>query len=136
MGTGYVKPVLSIVGLISLLVTPTKVMVNEDTIMTSQAKVYVTQDQGRVNLIPATRFGWIEVVATKDCPTHTDTAAFIRQMEHKLCNFDPYHDFLVLVGDPVVIGICIAILAGRCRTFNVLKWDRQELCYIPITLTF
>lgn len=101
-----------------------------------KSKVYVTQDLGRINLVPATRFGGIEVVATKDCPTHTDTGAFITQVEHRLANFDPNNDHLVLVGDPIVIGICTAILAGRWKTFNVLKWDRQELCYIPITLTF
>ena len=44
-------------------------------------------------------------------------------------------DYLLLSGDPSVIGIAVAIVSdinnGR---FNLLKWDRQEKVYYPLEI--
>lgn len=97
--------------------------------------VYITQDTGKINLMPATRFGDLRVLTHRDCPIGK-TEAFISKIAHELSNYDPNNDYLVLVGDPILIGICVAIIAGQWDRLTVLKWDRQELCYIPVTLVF
>ncbi len=97
--------------------------------------VYITQDTGRINLMPATRYGELHVLTHRDCPID-NTNEFITKIAHELSNFDPNTDYLVLVGDPVLIGVCVAIVAGRWDRLTVLKWDRQEICYAPIKLVF
>jgi hypothetical protein len=100
------------------------------------AKVFVTQDTGRVNFIPATRFGNIEMLANTDVPIYGDTGVFIKRLGRKLAQFNNSEDYLVLVGDPVLIGVVVAILATRFDKFTILKWDRQEFLYVPVVLNF
>jgi hypothetical protein len=99
-------------------------------------KVYITQDTGRVNFVPATRFGDLEMLANTDVPIYGDTESFITRIKRKLTQFQPDEDFLVLVGDPVLIGVVVAVLANRFTKFTILKWDRQEFLYVPVTLNF
>ncbi len=42
-------------------------------------------------------------------------------------------DYLLLTGDPAVIGISCAIVSDNTNgKFNLLKWDRREAKYYPI----
>ncbi len=45
-------------------------------------------------------------------------------------------DFLLLNGDPVMIGICLAVAAELIGRVKLLRWDRREKIYLPITLDF
>lgn len=46
------------------------------------------------------------------------------------------HDYLLLLGDPIAIGIMMVIAAQYLDTVNVLRWDRQESRYHSVTLRF
>ena len=42
-------------------------------------------------------------------------------------------DYILLTGDPAVIGISCAIVSDYTSgKFNLLKWDRREAKYYPI----
>jgi len=42
-------------------------------------------------------------------------------------------DFLLLTGDPAIIGVACSIVADiTSGKFNLLKWDKQERKYYPI----
>ena len=44
-------------------------------------------------------------------------------------------DFLLLTGDPAIIGVACSIVADKTGgKFNLLKWDRQEKMYYPIEI--
>ena len=44
-------------------------------------------------------------------------------------------DYILLTGDPAVIGISCAIASDMTNgQFNLLKWDRRELKYYPIEI--
>ena len=44
-------------------------------------------------------------------------------------------DYLLLTGDPAIIGIACSIVADRTNgKFNLLKWDRQEKMYYPLKI--
>lgn len=45
-------------------------------------------------------------------------------------------DYLVLNGDPVMIGICFSVVRELLGVVRALRWDRRELTYVPIDLTF
>lgn len=45
-------------------------------------------------------------------------------------------DFLVLSGDPVMIGICMAVVGDYLGRVRVLRWNRWANNYTPVVLDF
>ena len=44
-------------------------------------------------------------------------------------------DYLLLTGDPAIIGIACSIVSDITNgKFNLLKWDRQERMYYPLKI--
>ena len=44
-------------------------------------------------------------------------------------------DYLLLTGDPAIIGVACSIVANITNgKFNLLKWDKQERKYYPIQI--
>ena len=54
--------------------------------------------------------------------------------------FNPYEDHILLIGDPVNIGLVFSLAASRaidagCSSLKTLRWDRQRVTYIPVEVT-
>lgn len=104
----------------------------ENMAVKNDAVVYVVQDDGKKNLLPAMKFGRLETLITGSDAQLYNTAPLTKALRAKLRYIRP-DDFLLLVGDPVAIGIAAAIASeytGGKLTF--LKWDRQERMYYPL----
>ncbi len=44
-------------------------------------------------------------------------------------------DYLLLTGDPAIIGVACSIASDITNgKYNLLKWDRQERKYYPISI--
>ena len=44
-------------------------------------------------------------------------------------------DYLLLTGDPAIIGVACSIVSDMTNgKYNLLKWDRQESTYYPIRI--
>lgn len=95
------------------------------------AKVYVVQ-RTEHNLVSATDFGDIEFVALVNYPKFENPQKHVDYMKSKLEDFSPT-DYLLVVGDPLNIGVAMAILAKR-GAFAVLKWDNMSSKYVPVTI--
>lgn len=100
-----------------------------------QGIIYAPQDSGRVNITPALEYGTITSFSSIDCPISRVGQTYDAVSEW-LFDFDPSKDFLLLVGDPVLISLCVAYLAKTVRTIPMLKWDRQERKYITMAIVF
>lgn len=99
-----------------------------------QSKVFVTEDT-RHNLSRATEFGDVVILENDDFPQFRDGRAILERITRNLQEFQANDDYLLLVGDPVLIGLCCAILANLGhKLIKVLKWDNQSRCYLPINL--
>lgn len=96
--------------------------------------VYVIQEQQGKNILPAQKYGEIKVLLPPGMQIGFSAGQIVKQIDLKLSNFND-KDYLVLIGDPVAIGIAVAVAAkwnqGRVK---LLKWDRQEFTYYPVTL--
>ena len=58
----------------------------------------------------------------------------IFELRRLLKNYTP-NDYLLLSGDPSVIGIACAIVSDITNgKFKVLKWDRQERTYYQLEI--
>lgn len=93
--------------------------------------VYVVQEvQGR-NVLAARQYGELSVllppgdVVLSPGPT-------VRKLKRKLKDFCDA-DYLLLMGDPVAIGIACVVAAEMNRgKVQVLKWDRQQHVYYSL----
>ena len=46
-----------------------------------------------------------------------------------------YKDYLLLTGDPAIIGVACSIVSDITNgKYNLLKWDKQERKYYPIEI--
>lgn len=95
--------------------------------------VYVVQESTGKNFLPAASYGEIEVLLQAQEFGFSPGPMFHR-INKKLQHFCD-EDYLLLIGDPVAIGIATAVAArwnqGRVK---VLRWDRQERTYYPMQL--
>lgn len=95
------------------------------------AKVYVVQ-RTEHNFVPATDFGDIEFVALVNYPKFENPVKHVEFMKSKLADFGPA-DYLLIVGDPLNIGVAMAILSKK-GPFAALKWDNMSNKYVPVTI--
>jgi len=102
-------------------------------------KVYVITNQKNKfgayrDLSDAERFGTPIIMFERPDQIQVNSARFISMEEKKLQNFTK-NDYLLLMGDPVLIGIVCAVAAKVTNNnFKVLKYMREEGIYIPITI--
>lgn len=95
--------------------------------------VYVVQEvQGR-NTISARQFGDMTVLLP-DGEIVLSPGPTVRKLKRRLQDFSDT-DYLLLMGDPVAIGIA-CMVAGEANQGRVklLKWDRQNHCYYPVNV--
>jgi hypothetical protein len=98
------------------------------------SKVYVIQDTGK-NLNQATRFGELEILSQRDAPLYSDMKPFADMIARKLTTFNAHKDYLLFIGDPVLIAMVGGIMVNLGHTsYMALKWDRQEMVYVAITI--
>ena len=94
--------------------------------------VYILQEAPGKNLVPAQKYGELELLLPARTNLMFSTGPEIQKLKNKLIDFSD-EDYLLLVGDPAAIGLCCAIAASINGGFSVLKWDRQEMTYYPVT---
>ena len=103
--------------------------------------VYVLQElpgtkmgRPKFNIMGAQKYGKLKVLLREDTQIILSPGPIIFELRRLLKDYNS-NDYLLLSGDPSVIGIAVAIVSdinnGR---FNLLKWDRQEKVYYPLEI--
>ena len=95
--------------------------------------VYVIQQPApNINILSASDFGYLVICLPNRDQAILSTAPYVQKMKKNLQDFRK-QDYLLAVGDPVIIGISTAavseVTAGQ---FNILKWDKREFRYYPL----
>ena len=109
--------------------------------MEKESTVYVLQElpgtsigRPKYNIIGAQKYGKLKVLLKENTQIIMSPGPIIFELRRLLKNYTS-KDYLLLSGDPSVIGIAVAIVSdinnGR---FNLLKWDRQEQMYYPLEI--
>jgi len=110
-------------------------------IKTSEPIVYVLQElpgtstgRPKFNIMGALKYGKLKVLLKENTQIVLSPGPIVFELRRLLKNYTS-KDYLLLSGDPSVIGIAVAIVSdinnGR---FNLLKWDRQEKVYYPLEI--
>ena len=105
----------------------------------SEKIVYVIQEipgtkEGRpkINIMGAQKFGKIKVLLREDSQMIFSPGPIIFELRRLLKEYRPT-DYLLLTGDPAIIGVACSIVSDITNgKFNLLKWDKQERKYYPI----
>lgn len=97
-------------------------------------KVYLTSETTQHNVTPALKYGEIVTILPPNSQVLFSVVPTIQRIRRKLEKFTD-EDYLVLIGDPAVIGIVCSIAAAKNNgRFKLLKWDRRESLYIPLQI--
>lgn len=96
--------------------------------------VFVVQENPRRSIHDARRFGPLRVVYPAEAQVVLDSETPAALAQQRLAGFCD-QDFLLLSGDPVLIGIC-CMVAARVNggLVPLLKWDRIEQQYYPVVV--
>lgn len=109
------------------------------------SKVYVVQNQHRLDrtngtlvpkfdLKPAEAYGQLEYLLNPSASPFRPEAV-LAELHAGLANFGP-QDFLLLIGNPVLIGLAVAIAADlNDGQVKLLQWSGKDRRYIPIEVS-
>ena len=110
-------------------------------IKTSEPIVYVLQElpgtstgRPKFNIMGALKYGKLKVLLKENTQIVLSPGPIVIELRRLLKNYTS-KDYLLLSGDPSVIGIAVAIVSDiNSGKFNLLKWDRQEKVYYPLEI--
>ena len=96
--------------------------------------VYVLQHPPQnINILSASDYGYLVICLPENTQMIFSSAPFVRKMRKNLQDFKS-DDYILCTGDPAVIGLSTAIASDVTQgQFNLLKWDRQEKRYYPLS---
>ena len=103
--------------------------------------VYVIQDvpgtrEGRpkINIIGASEFGRLKVLLPENAQIILSAGPLVFKLRKLLTNYTP-DDYLLLTGDPAIIGVACSVVSDiTTGKYKLLKWDKQERRYYPIEI--
>ena len=107
----------------------------------SEKIVYVIQEipgtkEGRpkINIMGAQKFGKIKVLLREDSQMIFSPGPIIFELRRLLKEYRST-DYLLLTGDPAIIGVACSVVSDITHgKYHLLKWDRQERMYYPISI--
>ena len=104
-------------------------------------KVYVIQEipgtkEGRpkINILGAAKFGVFKFLLPELSQIIFSPGPLIFKLRKGLKDYRQ-KDFLLLTGDPAIIGVACSIVSDITNgKYQLLKWDKQERKYYPIQI--
>ena len=88
----------------------------------------------KINIIGATEFGNLKVLLPENSQIILSPAYVTQTLKQKLKDYTE-SDYLLLTGDPAIIGVACSIVSDITNgKYNLLKWDKQERRYYPVEI--
>ena len=103
--------------------------------------VYVIQEvpgtkdgRPKINIMGASNYGNLKFLLPELSQIIFSPGPLIYKLRKSLKNFSK-DDYLLLTGDPAIIGVACSIVSDMTNgKYNLLKWDKQERQYYPIEI--
>ena len=94
--------------------------------------VYVIQEMPYRDILSAEEYGELVSIIEPGYQLYISPKPIVEKVRVALKNFND-EDYLLLIGDPSIIGIACAIACDiNMGKLKVLKWDRRRERYYPI----
>jgi hypothetical protein len=105
------------------------------------AKVYIIQElpgtrsgKPKFNIMGASKFGELKTLLPEFSQIILSPGPIVFKLRQLLKDYTS-EDYLLLTGDPAIIGVACSIVADITGgKYKFLKWDRQEQVYYPIEI--
>ena len=103
--------------------------------------VYVIQEipgtqsgNPKINIMGASNYGNLKFLLPELSQIIFSPGPLIFRLRKELANYRK-KDFLLLTGDPAIIGVACSIVSDITNgKYNLLKWDKQERKYYSIEI--
>ena len=103
--------------------------------------VYILQDvpgtrdgRPKINIIGASEFGRLRVLLPETSQIILSPGPLVFKLRKLLKDYQP-DDYLLLTGDPAIIGVACSVVSDITNgKYKLLKWDKQERRYYPIQI--
>jgi len=115
--------------------------INYKNIKETPSTVYVIQEiagtrdgRPKINIMGASQYGSFKFLLPELSQIIFSPGPLIMKLRQGLKDYRS-KDYLLLTGDPAIIGVACSIASDITNgKYNVLKWDKQERRYYPITI--
>ena len=106
-----------------------------------KSKVYVLQElpgtragAPKINIMSASKFGEFKFLLPEFSQIIFSPGPLIFKLRNLLKEYT-IKDYLLLTGDPAIIGVACSIVSEFTNgKYNLLKWDKQDRIYYPIEI--
>ena len=113
----------------------------EDIKSNYKPKVYVLQElpgtkagTPKINIMSASKFGEFKFLLPEFSQIIFSPGPLIFKLRNLLKDYT-IKDYLLLTGDPAIIGVACSIVSEFTNgKYNLLKWDKQDRIYYPIEI--
>jgi len=106
----------------------------ENTVYVIQEIPGTKEGRPRINIMGATDYGSIKFLLPELSQIIFSPGPLIFKLRKALQNYTS-EDYLLLTGDPAIIGVACSIVSDITNgKYKLLKWDKQEKKYYPITI--
>ena len=113
----------------------------EDLMSSAKPIVYVIQElpgtkigSPKINIMSASKHGEFKFLLPEFSQIIFSPGPLIFKLRNLLKNYT-VKDYLLLTGDPAIIGVACSIVSDMTNgKYNLLKWDKQERQYYPIEI--
>ena len=103
--------------------------------------VYVIQEipgtksgNPKINIMGASKYGEFKFLLPEFSQIIFSPGPLIFKLRKALKDYRP-EDYLLLTGDPAIIGVACSIVSDMTNgKYNLLKWDKQKRQYYPIEI--
>ena len=103
--------------------------------------VYVIQEipgtrdgRPKINIMGASKYGEFKFLLPELSQIIFSPGPLILKLRKSLKDYR-LEDYLLLTGDPAIIGVACSIVSDMTNgKYNLLKWDKQERQYYPIEI--
>ena len=106
----------------------------ENTVYVMQEIPGTKERKPRINIMGASDYGSLKFLLPELSQIIFSPGPLIFKLRKALKNYTR-EDYLLLTGDPAIIGVACSIVSDITNgKYKLLKWDKQEKKYYPITI--
>ena len=108
--------------------------IHEPTVYVIQEIAGTRDGKPKINVMGAYKYGRFKFLLPEMSQMIFYPGPLIFKLRKGLDNFNK-KDYLLLTGDPAIIGVACSIVSDITNgKYNLLKWDKQERRYYPIEI--
>jgi hypothetical protein len=113
--------------------------------MSEKAKVYIVQEKRKwdphteqataIDVSKAERHGEVVyLLPTEASPFNVDSEGLVEQIRGGLEGYVPDRDYILPLGNPILIGLVVALASEEGDRLRFLQWVGAHQSYVPVVV--